>query len=163
MKNPPDSENSAVVYRLHGPVRWVFFTAALIFAIVGASAFSQPNIGLFTALMYGTVLVSSLLFAVRIMFSLSLTVTDQCLHVRGSFRWRKFPLEEIQELSTGDPAFTTPQLGNQRLYVCFLNGETYRPSDFGSPKFYANRPGSVPWIVNHANTEIARRQKHLQQ
>lgn len=158
-----DNEPSQTTFRLRGPVRWVLLTAALIFAIVGASAFSQPNIGLFTALIYGIILAGSLLFAARVLSALTVTVTRQHLLVRGSFRWRKFPLEEIQGLSTGDPAFTTTQLGNQRLYVCLLDGETYRPSDFGSPKFYANRPGSVPWIVNHANTEITRRQQQLRQ
>jgi hypothetical protein len=49
----------------------------------------------------------------------------------------------------------TPQVDSDRLLVVFTDGSEWRPGDFASSPKRRGVEGSVGWIVDHANAELA--------
>jgi hypothetical protein len=77
--------------------------------------------------------------------------------VRGSTRSRNFPIEYVSRFEVAEPHGNTKPVASDRLRVVFSDGTTWRPPDFASSPKRRSSPGSVVWIADAANTELARR------
>lgn len=132
---------------------WVLFCAALVFVVLGASAWlSGDEVGV-SGKIVGSAFVSFWLpLAVRIARA-GVIPTSEGVIIRGGFRTRKLPWEQISRfgVARGDAP-----LPSEMIVVELIDGRMLKIGEVSSSTLFRRSPSHVRRVASQLNEELRR-------